>query len=55
MDLEGIMFREISHTGQEKYCILSIICGNLFKKIAKLIDLKLVAGGRRVGEIRISL
>ena len=27
MDLEGIMISEISHTEEEKYCMISLICG----------------------------
>ena len=27
MDLEGIMLSEISQTEQEKYCMLSLLCG----------------------------
>ena len=28
MDLEGIMLREVSQTEKDKYCTLSLICGN---------------------------
>ena len=27
MDLEGIMLSEISQTEEEKYCMISLICG----------------------------
>ena len=27
MDLEGIMFSEVSHAGKDKYCLLSLRCG----------------------------
>ena len=27
MDLEGIMFSEITHMKKDKYCMLSFICG----------------------------
>ena len=27
IDLEGIMLSEISQTGKEKYCMISLICG----------------------------
>ena len=28
MDLEGIMLSEISQTEKDKYCMVSLICGN---------------------------
>ena len=33
MDLEGIMFGEISQTKEYKYCVLSLICKNLKNKM----------------------
>ena len=29
MDLEGIMLSEISQTGKDRYCMVSLICGIL--------------------------
>ena len=29
MDLEGIMLSEISQTEKDKYCMISLICGNI--------------------------
>ena len=34
MDLEGIMLSEISQTENDKYCVLSLICG--IKKIKQM-------------------
>ena len=34
-DLEGIRLNEISHTEEDKYCMISLICGFLKKKKKK--------------------
>ena len=54
MDLEGIMLSEISQTENDKYCVISLICGIKKKtKYTKLVEKEnrlVVTRGRGWGE-----
>ena len=52
MELKGILLSEISQTGKDKYCMISLIC-EILKKKTELIDIenRLVFARGGVGEV----
>ena len=49
MDPEGIMFREMSHTGQEKYCYIINYMWKLIQKNSQTNRLKIGCRGQKSG------